>query len=352
MNLGLKFTVNRQKNSWIFEENPSLLLTCYSNNNFNIVIGVIKMSNNFKNVRTDMAKEVFELHKSVNGVTSVEEMPFDDIEITRVKIINKHGEKVLGKPIGNYITVDIPKLPEKDATYIENATEIIAKELKSLTGEINKNDTVLIIGLGNSNITPDALGPKVAGKVLVSRHVFEYLPGLIDDKANSVCAISPGVLGITGIETGEIVKGVIDMVHPKLVIAVDSLASRSTSRINRSVQLTDTGIQPGAGLGNRRKELSTNTLGTKVIALGVPTVIYASTITQDTVDLLLDELGEKDKSHLIKMVGEISDKSLGNLVVTPKDIDQIIEDSSDLISNAIDMALHGASLEEIRIIMQ
>lgn len=319
----------------------------------------------FTSVRTDIALEVHEKNQEDQqrsgsagarpygeGV-EVEEDGNSNIHVTRVKITSPEGEKSIGKPIGNYITLDIPKLKENDRDVYEETCRAVAYELQRLI-RLGDNDTVLIVGLGNWNITPDALGPKVSSYLMVTRHLHEYLPEQVDDGVRPVCAISPGVLGLTGIETSDIVKGVAERVKPSLVIAIDALASRKMNRINTTIQIADTGISPGSGVGNKRAELSQKTLGVPVIAIGVPTVVDAATMANDTIELVVDSLlsqsqegteffkmlknlEQNDKYNLIK---EVLEPYGGNLVVTPKEMDEVIERVSKVVANGINLALH------------
>lgn len=301
-------------------------------------------------IRTDIASESCEDNCDIDGVDIATSNPQADIQITRVRIKTKEAAQILEKDVGKYITIDAPGLAENDPDYAQIVENIFAEELKSLCGSLGKHDTILVAGLGNRSITPDALGPEVSARVLVSRHVTEYLPIQIDERVRPVCAFAPGVLGVTGIETGEVVLGVVNRVAPSLVIAVDALASRSTDRLSTSIQLTDTGVSPGSGLGNNRMKLTKETIGVPVIGIGVPTVVYASTISQDAVALLLSEMGEDgDKAQqLLTMVGKVVSERIGPLVVTPKDIDSVIDRSAALLAAGIDMALHGMSQDEVK----
>ena len=319
----------------------------------------------FLSVRTDLALEVHEKNqqdmKRQGGAkpspygegVEVEEDGNEDIHVTRVKITSEQGEKSIGKPMGNYITLDIPRLKENDRDLYENTCRAVAFELQRII-HLGEKDTVLIVGLGNWNITPDALGPKVSSYLMVTRHLHEYLPEQVDDGVRPVCAISPGVLGLTGIETSDIVRGVVERVKPSLVIAIDALASRKMNRINTTIQIADTGISPGSGVGNKRAELSKRTMGVDVIAIGVPTVVDAATMANDTIELVIDSLlnqseegtdfyrmlknlEDNDKYNLIK---EVLEPYGGNLVVTPKEMDEVIERVSKVIANGINLALH------------
>ncbi|WP_237266366.1 GPR endopeptidase [Thermoclostridium stercorarium] len=319
----------------------------------------------FKGVRTDLALEVHEknqenIRRSGTATTypyaegvEVTEDGNKDIHVTRVRITSPAGEKNIGKPMGNYITLDVPRLKENDRDLYEMTCRAVAFELQQLL-KLKENDTVLVVGLGNWNITPDALGPKVVSYLMVTRHLHEYLPEQIDDGVRPVCAIAPGVLGLTGIETSDIVQGVVNQVRPALVIAIDSLASRKMNRINTTIQIADTGISPGSGVGNRRGELSEKTLGVPVIAIGVPTVVDAATMANDTIELVIDSLmaqsdkgsdfyrmlKEMDQNEKYDLIREVLEPYGGNLVVTPKEMDEVIDRVSKVIANGINLALH------------
>lgn len=319
------------------------------------------------NARTDLAVEAREMYiessaaTETEGVEAEEESTDGGILITRVRITDKDGEKKLGKNMGTYITIDMPSdLTDKQSVY-EDACRVCAKELSALI-RLNRDDTVLVIGLGNWNITADALGPKTVKSVLITRHLIEYMPEEIDSRLRPVCAVSPGVLGITGVETAEIVLGLTERVKPSLIIAIDALCSRRMERVNSTIQITDTGITPGAGIGNRRLALDQKTLNVPVIAIGVPTVVDAATITSDTIELILEELklntgegkplykilktvSDEDKYGLIK---EVLTADYGNFVVTPKEVDTVVDEISGVIANGINIALHeGVTLADI-----
>ena len=232
------------------------------------------------NFRTDLADERTDIYKKTNNITEnidgIETIVKEDgnIKITEVRIINENGEKAIGKPMGNYITIDIDKLKDATDEQIEKYGNVLSEELKKLVDKhVSKQDEILIVGLGNIYVTPDSLGPKVINEIDVTRHLLKYMPEVLDKGTRSVSAVSPGVLGTTGIETLEIITGIVQNIHPKLIIVIDALASRSMDRISSSVQLADTGIVPGAGVGNTRRELSEKTLNVPVIALGIPTVV-------------------------------------------------------------------------------
>jgi len=237
------------------------------------------------NFRTDLALERNEIVKkkdnlkNIEGIETEENKIDENLTVSTVRIINDNGAKVIGKPIGNYITIDLNKFNIAQEEEIEKYANCLADEIKKLVDvHIEKQDDVLIVGLGNEYVTPDALGPKVAKEIEVTRHLLKYMPEYVKPGTRPISAIAPGVLGVTGIETLEIVQGVVDKTTPKMLIVIDSLASRKIERISSTIQIADTGIVPGAGVGNTRKELSKETLGIPVIAIrysysGRPTVL-------------------------------------------------------------------------------
>lgn len=226
------------------------------------------------NFRTDLALERREIFRKNNNLEEIDGIEIENKEIdpnlkvTKVDITNQNGEQAIGKPIGTYITIDIQKLRLAEEAEIQKSAEILSEELKEMINKhIESKDDILVVGLGNIYVTPDSLGPKVINDIDVTRHIIKYLPQYIDENSRPVSAISPGVLGTTGIETLEILEGVVKEIKPKLLIVIDALASRSIERISSTIQLSDTGIVPGAGVGNTRKEISKNTLGIPVIAI-------------------------------------------------------------------------------------
>ena len=308
------------------------------------------------NFRTDLALERRDLYKKANdianevdGLETQEEKIGEDIQITRVKVLNENGEQAIGKKKGNYITIDVKNLKIAGEEEIQRASEAVTKELKTLLSQlIGEKDDILVVGLGNLYVTPDALGPKVIQDIDITRHIINYMPEVLDQDTRPVSAVSPGVLGTTGIETLEILKGIVDNIHPKLLIVIDALASRSIERISSTVQIADTGIVPGAGVGNQRKELTIDTLGVPVIAIGVPTVVEAATIAADSLDLFiqklqqeahsndfLNQLQEEDKYQMIK---EVLVPEEYNFIVTPKEIDDLIENMSSVVARGINYA--------------
>ncbi len=290
-------------------------------------------------IRTDLAIENREIYNKAKNLedeipgVKVESEKSDDVSITRVIIETNEGAEALNKPIGKYITLDIPNNNEITLEDEHNISKNIAKELKNVLENNPKN--ILVVGLGNQKITADSLGPKVISKLDITRHILQFAPEEIEPNTNSVCAISPGVLGTTGIETSEILQGIINKVKPDVLIAIDALAARRIERINTTIQISNSGIHPGSGVGNRRKGLTKDTLGIPVVAVGVPTVVDANTITNDIVDKLLeDNISENDKE---KIITELTKNN--NYVVTPKDIDDAILSLSDLLAQGINDAL-------------
>ena len=309
------------------------------------------------NFRTDLASERRDIYKQANkieneidGIESNIEEINENIKVERVKITNEAGEKAIGKPIGNYITIDVKNLKIAQEEEIEKAGEILSNELKKIVDlHVEKQGEVLVVGLGNIYVTPDSLGPKVINEIEVTRHIIKYLPQYVEEGTREISAISPGVLGTTGIETVEILKGIVDNVKPKMLIVIDALASRSIERISSTVQISDTGIVPGAGVGNTRNEISSKTLGIPVIAIGIPTVVETAVLVNDSLDLFIEKLQEEAKSndYLNKLKEEDNYEEIKevlipkdyNLIVTPKEIDELIENMKDVVAKGINQSL-------------
>ena len=308
------------------------------------------------NFRTDLALERRDIYQKVNklqqieGVESTEENINENVKVSRVKITNKNGEQALGKPIGNYITIDVKKLKIAGEGEIQKASETLSNELRKIIDmHTDKQGEILIVGLGNIYVTPDALGPKVTNEIDVTRHIIKYLPQYVEEGTRPVSAIAPGVLGTTGIETVEILKGIVDNTKPKLLIVIDALASRSIDRISSTIQISDTGIVPGAGVGNTRQEISQNSLGIPVVAIGIPTVVELATLVSDGIDIFIDRLQEKAESneYLNKLqqndkyeeVKEALNVGEYNMIVTPKEIDDLIENMKDVVARGINFAV-------------
>ena len=309
------------------------------------------------NFRTDLASERRDIYNKANklendidGIESEKEEINENIKVERVKITNENGEKAIGKTIGNYITIDVKKLKIAQDEDIEKAAETLANELKKVVDmHIDNQGEVLVVGLGNIYVTPDSLGPKVINEIEVTRHIIKYLPQYVEEGTREVSAVSPGVLGTTGIETVEILKGIVDNVKPKLVIVIDALASRSIERISSTVQISDTGIVPGAGVGNTRNEISIKTLGIPVIAIGIPTVVETAVLVNDSLDLFIEKLQNDAKSNdylnnlkqedNYEEIREVLVPNDYNLIVTPKEIDDLIENMKDIVAKGINQSL-------------
>lgn len=345
-------------------------------------------------VRTDLAIEAKDMYveseekaeqeQQIKGVV-MKEREEDNIQISYVDI-DEEGAELLGKKVGSYITIYADGVKKQDTMRQEAAAKILAKELEQLIAKNNiaTDSKGLIVGLGNWNVTPDALGPMTAEKILVTSHLFKLQQETVADGYRPIASVTPGVMGVTGIETSDIIFGIVEKFNPDFVIAIDALASRSIERVNETIQLSDSGIHPGSGVGNKRKELSKDTLGVPVLAIGVPTVVNAVTITSDTIDFLLKHFGrewnEKDRpskslapaglsfgdkkfneddlpdeekrNTFLGIVGTLSEEEkrklitevltpIGhNLMVTPKEVDSFMIDMANVIANGVNAALH------------
>lgn len=308
-------------------------------------------------IRTDLAleqKERFESdHVEVQGVVLEEDYDEDrEIRITRVKIETENGAKVMGKPVGTYITMEAPGMAVPDEEYHREISEELAKFLSGFLKAEKEDFSVLVVGLGNRKVTPDALGPYVVDNLNITRHIVKeygkYAMGR--EQVRLVSAIVPGVMGQTGMETVEIVKGVVQETKPDMIIAVDALAARSSRRLNRTIQITDTGINPGSGVGNHRSGLTKETVGVPVIAIGIPTVVDAATIVNDAMENLIAALETSEAlrgvgvvlqgynaAEKYELVRELISPHLNGLFVTPKDIDDTIKRISYTLSEALNL---------------
>ncbi len=272
------------------------------------------------NFRTDLALERCENidKKSLEGV-KIETLEEKDARITRIDVINSEGEKKVGKPIGRYVTVEVAPFASQPQ-FIDDSLSAVSDEIRRI---IPEKGSVLVAGLGNMKITPDALGPKCASMIFATRHITgELLKSTGLSGLRCVSAVSTGVTGETGAEAGEIIKGIVRTLKPDIVITVDALAARNTERLGTTIQMCNTGIVPGSGVGNSRQEISEKTIGVPVISIGVPTVVDAAT-------LIMDCTGKEDA---------VSDKAK-SMMVTPREIDLMIERASKLTSLAINCAL-------------
>ena len=329
-------------------------------------------------IRTDLAIESI---KDYKDEIKSEEKVIDDIKITKIEVLKEH-EEMINKKKGKYITIEF-----EDVTDYNNRQKLIKifeNELKDLLNNINidENSSVLVIGLGNEKSTPDSLGPSTIDNILVTRHLFSLEGNNIEDGFRCVGAFNPGVMGVTGIETHDIIKSLVENTNPDFLIVVDALAASSISRINKTIQMTDSGIHPGSGVGNSRKEISKDTLNIPVIAIGIPTVVDAVTIVSDTINYMeqhfsyvaqninnpanrlatsnvnyikkknIKDLDTENKKKYMGYLGELEDDEIKeliyevlspinyNLMVTPKEVDFLISKLSEVLSTGINKALH------------
>ncbi|MBQ2985816.1 MAG: GPR endopeptidase, partial [Clostridia bacterium] len=274
-------------------------------------------------IYTDLAMESRELNPDIQGISEQTEET-EEYAVSRIKIETHEAASKLEKPIGLYVTLDAPALAQRPLPLFEEVSRALAEEITHMAGSLPEKGTVLVVGLGNRAITPDSLGPRVAERIYVTRHINEYMPNALPRPVRSVCSVAPGVLGVTGVETMEVVRGVAEHIKPDLIIAIDALASRRAARISTTIQLTDTGISPGSGVGNTRKGLTPQVFGVPVIAIGVPMVVHAATLSQEVISLIADKTGlHGDEEKLRGLAAEVISENLGPLVVTPKDIDAI-----------------------------
>jgi len=310
-------------------------------------------------ISLDLALEAHELlrgaaQKEVPGVKEDKEN-FETATVTTVTILNAQGAQLMGKPQGTYITIEAPKIRHESKEIMDDLSTILADKLRSLI-KIPPDGTILLIGLGNWNATPDALGPNVIDFSMATRHMFKYAPEVVGPGLRPVCALAPGVLGITGIETAEIIKGVVDRIKPNLIIAIDALAATNISRISTTIQLADTGIQPGSGLGNKRTGINQESMGVPVIAVGVPTVVHAAVIVNEALTKLRDKWSQNVMTATTAQnINPDTSKELiqnmfqtfeGNLVVTPKEVDELILNVSKIIAAGISQAVHSGITKE------
>ena len=322
--------------------------------------------------RTDLAIELIE-----NNI-DIKTKEYDNIKVSKI-ILDEKKKKKINKKKGNYITIEFTDVTDEQNK--ENVKQIFKKELKELLHTINikEEDKCLIIGLGNRKSTPDSLGPKTIEKLIITNHLYEL--GVLEQKYRRVCAITPGVMGETGIETSDIIKSIVKKTNPNFVIVIDALASSSIERVNKTIQITDTGIYPGSGIGNNRKEISKEILNIPVIAIGVPTTVDAVTIVSDTINFITKyytytrkninnpinklivnneinylkkdiKLNTQEKKELLGLVGNLTEEETRQLIketltpigynfmVTPKEVDFIIEKLSDILGNGLNETLH------------
>ena len=308
-------------------------------------------------IHTDLALEDKERFESdnveVQGVVLEEEYDEErEIRVTTVKIETEKGAKTMGKPVGTYITIEAPNMVVPDEEYHMEIAKELAKHIRSLMAIEKEEYAALIVGLGNREVTPDALGPYVVDNLNITRHIIreygKYAMG--EEQIQMISAIVPGVMAQTGMESLEIIRGVVEETKPDIVLIVDALAARNSKRLNRTIQVADTGIHPGAGVGNHRNGITKESLGVPVIAIGVPTVVDAATIVNDTMENLIQAL---ESSETLKGVGvvlqgynatekyelikELVSPHLNGMFVTPKDIDEMLKRIGDTIATGLNM---------------
>lgn len=296
-------------------------------------------------VRTDLALEARESVENAGAGMSgirVEEYTLqkEEIHVTRVHVDTKNAAGVLGKPMGAYVTVEADALAEYDEGCHREISRCLAKELRKMMG-VKEEISVLVVGLGNREVTADALGPQVLDNLYITRHLVKLYGKMAvgEGNVNLISCMEPGVMAKTGMETLEIIGGVTEVTRPDLILVVDALAARSTKRLNRTIQITNTGIQPGSGVGNHREALTRETLGRPVIAVGVPTVVDSATIVEDALEKLMGTEKVFQRSHF---------PELNNMYMTGKDVDEIIKRVSYTISEGINMALQSESQQNCK----
>lgn len=308
--------------------------------------------------RTDLAyEEIGKIsNEKLKGVQT-KELFYNNIKVIETKVNEKHDDRLTKTP-GLYYTIDLQLLNINDSKTQEDIIKALSNVLVNLLKKKNLLDKkVMVVGLGNINVTPDSLGPYTLDNIIVTRHLFTN--DIISEGYSEVSGYSPGVMGTTGIETYDIIKGIFDKAPTDFVIVVDALASLDTNRVNKTIQITDTGISPGSGIGNKRKEISHQTLNVPVIAIGVPTVIDAVTLSNDILEKVIEHINKSLNSLenfgvLSKitfeerkfLIDEVIGDTVYNMMVTPKEIDEVIEDYGKIIASSIDIALHKKLREE------
>ena len=325
-------------------------------------------------IHTDLAIDLIDEKRYLKGVRQ----SIKNIDGIKVTDVNLKSDNALFKKSGNYVTIEFEDIT--DTSNYNKVKKIVTKEIKKMLKKMNINDNAscLFIGLGNSNSTPDSLGPKSSKDILVTNHIYEL--GGLSDEYRRVSAITPSVAGLTGIETSDIIISIVNKIKPDFIVAVDALASGSVERLNKTIQMTDTGIHPGSGIGNQRREISFESINIPVLAIGVPTVVGANVIVSDTINYMYKhysfnkeylknpkskltfnnvdylketvKLDDKEKKELFGLVGSLNDDEVKdlisevlspigyNLMVTPKEIDFIIPRLATLISSSINDSLH------------
>ncbi len=302
------------------------------------------MQNGF---RTDLATEAVELDGPLAGVTE-ETQEHEGVTVTTVHIRTKRAAERLHKRVGRYVTIAPP--PDAQDDHTGALVREITNALSALLPENARH--LLVVGLGNRFITPDALGPRTAERVFVTRHIASFVPELAPRGMRHVSALIPGVLGVTGMETVEVIRGVVQSVRPDALLCIDALAAESPKHIGSTVQVNDNGLLPGAGVGNRQQELHEEALGLPVLAIGVPTVVFASSIAYEAARLMAVASGDAQHADTLAAMGRsVAQEHMGELIVTPKDVDKLITDASRRLAEGINRALHGPQYEELQALL-
>ena len=298
-----------------------------------------------RQIRTDMALEASQAAGSIPGV-HVSQWDEESVSITEVRVETEEAAERLGKSVGTYLTLECEGVRRRDPAAREEVQNVLGEEIARLLPPDEQGAPVLVVGLGNRRVTPDSLGPKTVDGTLVTRHLLRELPDKVDERLNPVCAIAPGVMGATGLETMETVRALVKEIHPRCLIVIDSLAARASARVGVSIQLSDTGIQPGSGVGNHRRALNERELGVRVLALGMPTVVHAVTIARDALEILGE--GETNPAALDEVTKSLFENEIGEMIVTPREVDDMIDDAAQMLAGGINRALQTAlSPEEI-----
>ena len=291
-----------------------------------------------KQYRTDLAMESTESSENLPGV-KIANWEESGVTVTEVRIETQEASEKLGKSIGRYLTIESEGVRKRDPLSYEAVSSLLGEEISRLLPPDEINAPVLVVGLGNRMVTPDALGPKTVDGIYVTRHLMREMPEKTDSRLSPVCAVAPGVLGVTGIESMESVKALSESLQPRCLIVIDSLAARAARRVGVSIQLSDAGICPGSGVGNHRSALTKETIGVPVIAVGMPTVVYASSIARDALSFLSG--GEAGEEILDRLTQRLFENEIGEMIVTPREVDYMISDAAGMISMGINLALHN-----------
>ncbi|MBR3016603.1 MAG: GPR endopeptidase [Clostridia bacterium] len=302
-------------------------------------------------IRTDLAMESKEWAQNPRGV-SVRTLRHGAIEETHVTVETEEAASMLDKAVGRYITLSFQKIAHAEPDERMELSRSLSETLRALVPPFGD---LMVVGLGNRHITADALGSRVLESLLITRHMKDMTAECLRDRLRGVCAVAPGVLGITGMETAEMVQGIVERVKPVAVIAIDALAARESGRICTTIQVTDTGIRPGSGVGNHRVGLTRDTLGVPVIAIGVPMVVYAAVIARDALSLLMQDMGIPEQEHeeaLNQLIGKVIQEGMGEMVVTPREVDELVGCVAEIIAEGINLALQPRlTAEEISLLV-